>query len=116
MTKWIMIFILFINIFNLITKFLLKYKFLKHNNYKLFNKFRFDNDTNKFIILRDKCRTCGLFAYYKHYLGCFTRLAIKGYIPIIDLTFPNIFNGFKVSSLKNNPYEYFFYQPFNFTL
>lgn len=43
-------------------------------------------------------------------------LLSQGYIPIIDLTFPNIFNGFNTSSLNKNPWEIFFNQPFDYTL
>ena len=40
-----------------------------------------------------------------------------GYTPIIDLmSFPNVFNNFNQTILKMNPYEYYFDQPFNYTL
>ena len=40
-----------------------------------------------------------------------------GFIPIIDLKcFKNIFNGYNTSSIDKNPWEYFFHQPFGFTL
>ena len=72
---------------------------------------------NHFVILRDKCRSCGLFAYYKHYLGCMRLYLSMGYIPLVDLkSFKNIFNGFNISSINYNPFEYYFNQPFEFKL
>ena len=58
---------------------------------------------------------CGLLSFYFHYLGCLHLFLYKGYIPIIDLTFPNIFNGFN-SSQTENPWELFFEQPFGYKL
>lgn len=73
---------------------------------------------NQFAILsRFSCPNCGLFSFYIVHLGCIREFLIKGYIPIIDVeSFSNIFNGFNKSSLSINPWELFFYQPFNFTL
>ena len=59
---------------------------------------------------------CGLFSFYIHYLGCINNIIIAGHIPIIDLeSFPNIFNGFNIS-INQNPWEYFFEQPFGYKL
>ena len=94
-------------------------KYLKKNendNSLLIEQIESDYENNIFVIIRDKCKTCGLFAFYKHYLGCSRMLLSQGYIPIIDLTFPNIFNGFNTSSLNKNPWEIFFNQPFGYTL
>jgi hypothetical protein len=50
-------------------------------------------------------------------LECINEYLKLGYIPIIDLSsFENIFNGFKLNSSTDNPWEKFFYQPFNYTL
>ena len=74
-----------------------------------------DYENNTFVILRDMyCSSfCGLLSFYFHYLGCLHFFLYKGYIPIIDLSFPNIFNGFN-SSQKENPWELFFEQPFRY--
>ena len=74
---------------------------------------------NKFAILGIDCPTCGLFAIYKHSIGCLLEYINKGYIPIIDLlSLPNVFNKLnsKNISLKTNPWEYFFNQPYNYSL
>ena len=76
-----------------------------------------DYDNYKFAIITKKCYIYGLFAFYLHYLGCLKSLLILGYIPIIDLSsFPNIFNEYKVNSLNINPWEFFFNQPYGYTL
>ena len=50
-------------------------------------------------------------------MGCIFQYLELGYIPIIDLlSFENIFNGFCLNSSIDNPWEKFFYQPFNYTL
>ena len=50
-------------------------------------------------------------------MGCIYQYLELGYIPIIDLSsFENIFNGFNLNKSKTNPWEIFFYQPFNYTL
>lgn len=83
----------------------------------LIKQIKNDYNNNKFAIIKNKCITCGLFAFYKHYLGCCRLLLSMGYIPIIDLkSFRNIFNGFNKNSLNKNPYEYFFNQPYGFKL
>ena len=62
----------------------------------------------KFLIIFVNHTTCGLFAYYKHYLGCSLKALKNGYIPIIDLkSFPNVFNNFYNKRIKINPYEYY---------
>ena len=76
-----------------------------------------DYENNTFIILRDMyCSAfCGLLSFYFHYMGCIHMHLYRGEIPIIDLTFPNIFNGFN-SSQTENPWEIFFEQPFGYKL
>ena len=50
-------------------------------------------------------------------MGCSNKYLKLGYIPIIDISsFENIFNGFNLNSSIDNPWEQFFYQPFNYTL
>ncbi len=57
---------------------------------------------------------CGLFSFYIVHLGCINKYLTEGYIPIVDLkSFNNIYNKINISS---NPWELFFYQPFNYTL
>ena len=74
------------------------------------------NKKPKFAIIRRlDCSTCGLFSYYIVYLGCINKYINEGFIPIVDLqSFDNIFNGFNVSSSTNNPWEYFFQQPYDY--
>jgi len=110
----------------IIVNFIIKYEGKNHrktsenyhlNKYKLYNQIKLDYDHNKFAIIRNNCKHCGLFAFYKHYLGCLLTFIKKGYIPIIDLSsFPNIFNKFNITSLNNNPWEYYFNQPYEYTL
>lgn len=71
----------------------------------------------KFAILIYKCKTCGLFSFYIHYLGCIKIFINKGYIPIIDLTsYPNVFNKFNYNYSNKNPWEFYFNQPYGYTL
>ena len=88
-----------------------------NNNYTIIEKIKLDYENSNFAILkRTSCRTCGLFSNYIVYLGCIRQYISEGYIPLIDLgSFRNIFNGFNKSSTYN-PWEIFFYQPFNHTL
>lgn len=87
------------------------------NSENINNKINLDYINNKFAIIKYICPTCGLFAFYKLYLGCISSFIINGYIPIIDLTsFPNIFNRFNSSLLIKNPWELFFNQPFGYSL
>ena len=75
-----------------------------------------DYDNYTFAIIRDACYFCGLISFYIHYLGCISTFLSKGYIPIIDLSFPNIINGFNSSLYNKNPWELFFNQPLGFSL
>lgn len=93
-------------------------KFNKENKYdKFIIDKNIDYDNNKFVIITNICDICGLFAFYLHYLGCIKNFIILGYIPICDLSsFPNIFNRYDINSLKINPWEIFFNQPYEYTL
>ena len=74
---------------------------------------------NSFIILSHICEDCGLLSHYNKFLSCLSNILKEGRIPIVNLIkFPNIFNGFNESSLslEQNPWEYFFKQPFNYSL
>ena len=91
--------------------------FLNNNYYNISNENQLDYNKTFVIIKDNKCKICGLMAYYKHYLVCITKYLNLGYIPIIDLiSFPNIFNGYNISSFESNPWEIFFNQPFGYTL
>ena len=69
----------------------------------------------KFAIIQRKCNACGLFSFYIVSLGCIHKYLLEGFIPIIDIkSFPNVINGFDTS--KVNHWEYFFEQPFGYTL
>ena len=72
--------------------------------------------TKNFAILqRLQCPQCGFFSHYIVNLGCMNKYISLGYIPIIDLkSFPNVYNGNDIT--KDNPWELFFNQPYNFTL
>jgi len=87
-----------------------------NSNFNKTNKL--DYNSNKFaIIKRNTCPICGLFSYFIVYLGCINKFINLGFIPIIDLeSFPNIFNKLNSSSLAQNPWEYYFNQPFGYTL
>jgi len=121
--NFIIIYIIFIFIIILIIRMFFKNLINKKNiNYLDSSKFiedKLDYENNKFIILKDlKCsRFCGLLSFYYHYLRCINIYLMKGYIPIVDLqSFPNIFNGFNLNSIKTNPWELFFEQPFGYKL
>ena len=59
----------------------------------------------------------GLFGFYVAYIGCLNILINNGYIPILDLSsFPNIFNSFNPNNSRENPWELFFSQPFEYKL
>lgn len=74
-------------------------------------------NSNFAILRRIDCPICGFFSYYIVYLGCINKYLLEGFIPIVDLqSFDNIFNGFNFTSSKNNPWEYFFKQPYGYTL
>ena len=104
----------------------------KINERKLKNKikinkedFSFKNElsnnyiNNSFIILSHICEDCGLLSHYNKFLSCLSNILKEGRIPIVNLIrFPNIFNRFNDSSLSldQNPWEYFFKQPFGYNL
>lgn len=106
-------YIIFKCIFNNNLKKILSYK-IKNNNIKK----GINSDYNySFAIIKRKNCTNGLFGYYVAYLGCLNKFIKNGYIPILDLlSFPNVFNGFNKIKLKDNPWELFFNQPFDFKL
>ena len=112
-----------------IISFTLFYKLYKYKNFnkikKILDKYSTENslkkdyENNKFIILIHRCKDCGLLSYYNQFLSCITNITKQGKIPIVNLLrFPNIFNRFKESSLSldQNPWEYFFKQPFDYKL
>ena len=113
-------FFLFVNIcfLNILFYIIINFRNIKkENKYIIYKQIKLDYENNKFAIIRDKCKCCGLFAFYKHFLGCLVTFINKGYIPIIDLSsFPNNINGFKINSINNNPWEYFFNQPYDYSL
>ena len=83
------------------------------------NSLEHDYTNNSFIILSHICKGCGLLSHYNKILSCLANILNQGKIPIVNLIrFPSIFNGFNESSLSldQNPWEYFFKQPFNYTL
>ena len=90
-------------------------KTIKYNRKE---QIKLDYENNSFaIITRNDCINCGLFSYFQICLGCINYYINKGYIPIIELlSFPNIFNGFKVNNLNENPWEIFFEQPYGYKL
>lgn len=100
------------------------YKLIKKNIRKkgkysrLYQKKELFDIKIKFAIISDSsCEKCGILSFYIHYVGCLSRFLNSGYIPIIDLkSFPNIFNGFNISSINKNPWEDYFEQPFGYTL
>lgn len=122
--KFIIFLILIIHLFKIIfkkkiiyLKSLNLYEFKMSNNSLLIEKIKSDYNNNTFAIIKDTCKTCGLFAYYIHYLGCIKTYTSEGYIPIIDLqSFPNVFNGFRINYTDKNPWELFFYQPYGFEI
>ena len=72
--------------------------------------------TKKFVIIRRlESPNSGFFSFYIVHLGCINKYLLDGYIPIIDLqSFNNVYN--KGNTSKINPWELFFYQPYNYTL
>ena len=89
--------------------------FYNNNNIKK-RAHKHEIKTKKFaLIQRLECPQCGFFSFYIVHLGCINKTLSLGYIPIVDLqSFPNVYNGNDTS--KNNPWELFFYQPYNYTL
>ena len=118
------------NIIKLISVFLLLYKLYKYKTirrkkllinkeYLTENSLKNDYKNNSFIILSHICPECGLLSHYNKFFSCLANKLNEGRIPIINLLrFPNIFNGFNISSLSldQNPWEYFFKQPFDYNL
>lgn len=109
----LLIFIIFYIKNQIIFKINIKKKF---KSIGLINKLDLDFEKKIFAILRIDCENCGLFSFYNHYLGCIYSSLKKGYIPIIDLAFHNIFNRDNLSLLVNNPWELYFNQPYGYTL
>lgn len=91
------------------------YVYKKNKNVAINHKIDYEN--NSFIILRRTlCDACGLFSFYMVYLGCINKWITNGYIPIIDMkSFANTYNNYTNIS-NNNPWEFFFNQPFGYTL
>ena len=90
--------------------------YLNNSSYLIKLQKKYDYKNKKFAILqRLECPQCGFFSFYIVHLGCMNKYLNLGYIPIIDLKFfPNVYNG--NDTKKNNPWEIFFYQPYNHTL
>ena len=102
--------------FLLMFSLIISYKNVDNFSY-INNKIILDNNS-KFAVIQKRTNFSprGLMSYYYHNLGCSIEYINKGYIPIIDLaSHPNMFNGFN-STKDKNPWEIFFYQPFNLTL
>ncbi len=98
-----------------IKKYMLNFfKRLSHNE-MISNEIK---DYNKnFVILRRNFSSNGMFGFYVAYLGCLNYYINNRYIPILDLSsFPNIFNSFNPNNSKENPWELFFSQPFEYKL
>ena len=67
------------------------------------------------ILRRLECPGCGFFSFFVVNLGCIKKFLSTGYIPIVDLqSFPNVYNKWNLSNI--NPWEFFFHQPFNYSL
>ena len=88
-------------------------KKIEENQYTNLN---YDFNISKFnIIKKEDCKGCGFFSYYIFFIGYFITSIATQNIPIIDVgSYPNIFNNFK--PYDSNPWEYFFWQPYNLTL
>ena len=98
---------------------------VKFQKYGLIKKFFSNQSSSKnynysfAIITRRHKGPNGLFGYYNSYISCLYIYLNNGFIPILDFSsFPNIFNHFKIQSLEkdDNPWEFFFNQPFEYTL
>ena len=113
----IKIFLIFV-IYILIKNFIIKQNNEKNNNngYIKNRERMHDLKTLNFVLGRRlECPQCGFFSFYIVNLGCIYKYLNIGYVPIIDLqSFPNVYNG--NDTTKNNPWELFFDQPYNFTL
>lgn len=117
MTKLIKIFIFIylslINFQQLNKKNFLSYA--QNNNIYLNENINIQNYS--FGLIAQKCTYCGLLSIYTKNLKCALSSIKNGIIPIIDLTStPNIFNKFNKTSLKKNPWEIYFNQPYGFSL
>lgn len=112
--------LLIIIIFNVNTNLKIKkymlnfFKRLSHNE-MISNEIK---DYNKnFVIIRRNFSSNGMFGFYVAYLGCLNHYINNRYIPILDLSsFPNIFNSFNPNNSRENPWELFFSQPFEYKL
>ena len=94
---------------NINKKLIKNFQVNEYNKNLLNNQIKIDYENNKFVIIREKCKSCGLFMFHNRYLGCIVYFIKEGYIPIVDLiSFPNIFNRFNINSLNKNPWELYF--------
>ena len=94
-----------------------KYKTFKNINNKSQIEINLNNKNTTFGIISYPCKYCGLFSIFNKNLKCILSTIEKGIIPIVDLTSEsNIFNKFNKISLKKNPWEIYFNQPFGYTL
>ena len=86
------------------------------NEFQINKSINFDYKSYNFaVIRRTRVHASGLFSDYKNFLGCLRDYLLRGFIPIIELqTYKNSINGFEVNLLKENPWEYYFNQPFGF--
>ena len=98
------------------------HNFNKNCNNNIFSDLNYLNNSffeklNFAVIRRTLCPSCGLFSNYIVFLGCINHYLHKGFIPIIDLqSFNNVFNDFNANKSNGNPWEFFFDQPFGYTL
>lgn len=91
------------------------FEIINNNNSQI--KLNLINENATFGIIARSCKYCGLFSIFNKNLKCILSTIEKGIIPIVDLTSEsNIFNEFNQVSLKINPWEIYFNQPFGFTL
>ena len=94
------------------------FEFLIENqfSFSINKKINLDYDNINFAVIRRvSCSYCGLLSNYIVYLGCIRKYLIEGFIPILELeSYKNVINGFKVDPSKENPWEYYFNQPFSY--
>jgi hypothetical protein len=95
------------------------FEFLIENQFNNFQKnetINLDYENISFaVIKRTSCPICGLFSNYIVYLGCLRKFMIQGFIPSFDFeSYKNFINGFSDNPLRENPWEYYFNQPFGF--
>ena len=94
-------------------------KYINKDDYLIEKQLSNNYVNNSFIIISYVCESCGLFSHYNRLLSCTASIVKDGRIPIANfIRFKNIFNRFNESSLTldQNPWEYFFKQPFGYTL